>query len=155
MERAVEYDRERLGFRCELYGDPPNFCTTGREGASIFLALGSRPERIVPNWRLVHDMWDAYISVEGVDALYAELQERRARIDYTIYDAPHGFREFGTQDPTGTTSASASQSGAGPRLRSGGLLSGAPRQGQGSSHDQCHGQVRSFATTGSPAVDLP
>ena len=22
-------------------------------------------------------------------------------IDYTIYDAPHGFREFGVQDPDG------------------------------------------------------
>ena len=24
-----------------------------------------------------------------------------AAIDYTIYDAPHGFREFGVQDPDG------------------------------------------------------
>ena len=22
-------------------------------------------------------------------------------LDYTIYDAPHGFREFGVQDPDG------------------------------------------------------
>ena len=25
----------------------------------------------------------------------------RAPIDYTIYDAPHGFREFGVTDPDG------------------------------------------------------
>lgn len=27
--------------------------------------------------------------------------ERGAKIDYTIYDAPHGMREFGVQDPDG------------------------------------------------------
>jgi hypothetical protein len=32
---------------------------------------------------------------------YAEVQERGAGIDYTIYNAPHGFREFGVQDPDG------------------------------------------------------
>jgi uncharacterized glyoxalase superfamily protein PhnB len=35
------------------------------------------------------------------NAVYAEVQERGAEIDYTIYDAPHGFREFGVQDPDG------------------------------------------------------
>jgi hypothetical protein len=29
------------------------------------------------------------------------MQGRGAPIDYPIYDAPHGFREFGTQDPDG------------------------------------------------------
>ena len=44
---------------------------------------------------------NAYIRVDDADAIYAEVQERGARIDYTIYDAPHGFREFGVQDPDG------------------------------------------------------
>jgi predicted enzyme related to lactoylglutathione lyase len=57
--------------------------------------------RIVPNWRIVDKMWDAYIRVDDADAVYAEVQKRHARIDYTIYDAPHGFREFGVQDPDG------------------------------------------------------
>lgn len=43
-------------------------------------------------------MWDAYIRVDDVDAIYAEVQERGAGIDY---NAPHGFREFGVQDPDG------------------------------------------------------
>jgi predicted GNAT superfamily acetyltransferase len=46
LERSVAYYRERLGFHCEVYGDPPNFATADR-------------------------------------------------------DAPHGFREFGVQDPDG------------------------------------------------------
>lgn len=68
---------------------------------SIFLALCEDAERIVPNWRLVHNMWNVYVRVDDVDTIYAELQERGAAIDYTIYNAPHGFREFGVQDPDG------------------------------------------------------
>ena len=58
-------------------------------------------ERIVPNWHVVDKLWDAYIRVDDVDAVYAEVQERGAPIDYTIYDTPWGFREFGVQDPDG------------------------------------------------------
>jgi predicted enzyme related to lactoylglutathione lyase len=101
MERSVDYYRDRLGFSCEVHCDPPNFATTGRDEASIFLALCEDAERIVPNWRLVHNIWNVYIRVDDVDAIYAELQRRGAAIDYTIYDAPHGFREFGVQDPDG------------------------------------------------------
>ena len=38
---------------------------------------------------------------EALEAVYAEVQERGAEIDYTLYDAPSGFREFGVQDPDG------------------------------------------------------
>jgi len=32
----------------------------------------------VPHWQIVDKMWDAYIRVEDVDAIYAEVQEREA-----------------------------------------------------------------------------
>jgi predicted enzyme related to lactoylglutathione lyase len=99
IDRAVAYYRDQLGFTCEVYGDPPNFASASRDHATILLALSDEPERIVPNWQIVHNMWNAYIRVDDVDAVYAEVQQRGAPIDYTIYDAPHGFREFGVQDP--------------------------------------------------------
>lgn len=103
LDRAVTFYRDRLGFDCDVHGDPPTFATTGRGEGRIFLALCDRraAKRMVPNWRLVHNMWNVYIRVEGIDALYDELRERGAEIDYTIYDAPHGMREFGVQDPDG------------------------------------------------------
>lgn len=66
---------------------------------SIFLALCEDAALIVPNGRLVHNMWNVYVRVDDVDTIYAELQERGAAIDYTIYK--HGFRQFGVQDPDG------------------------------------------------------
>ena len=101
LQRSVDYFSHRLGFECHVFGDPPNFATAARDAAVILIALSDQPERLVPHWQIVDKMWDAYIRVDDADAIYAEVQERGAGIDYTIYDAPHGFREFGVQDPDG------------------------------------------------------
>jgi len=101
LDRAVAYYRDRLGFACAAYGEPPNFATADRDEAVILLALADQPERLVPHWQIVDKMWNAYIRVDDADAVYAEVQQRGAGIDYTIYDTPYGFREFGVQDPDG------------------------------------------------------
>jgi predicted enzyme related to lactoylglutathione lyase len=101
LHRSVEFYRDALGFKCEVYGDPPDFAVASRDAAVILLALAANPERLVPHWQIRDKTWNAYIRVDDVDAIYAEVQARGARIDYTIYDAPHGFREFGVQDPDG------------------------------------------------------
>jgi len=31
LERAVEYYRDKLGFDCQVFGDPPNFATADRD----------------------------------------------------------------------------------------------------------------------------
>jgi predicted enzyme related to lactoylglutathione lyase len=101
VDRAVDYWRDRLGFECEVYGEPPDFVVATRDAAVILMALCEEPEKIVPNWRIVDKVWNAFIRVDDVEAIYAEVQERGAGIDYTLYDAPSGFREFGVQDPDG------------------------------------------------------
>jgi predicted enzyme related to lactoylglutathione lyase len=101
VDLAVDYYRDRLGFSCETYGDPPDFVVARRDEAVILLALCTERDRIVPNWRIVDKVWNAYIRVDDVEAIYAEVLERGAGIDYTLYDAPSGFREFGVQDPDG------------------------------------------------------
>ena len=101
LNGAVEFWRDRLGFECKTYGHPPDFATASRDDASVLLALCGDAAAIVPNWKIVTNTWNVYIRVDDADAIYAELQERGAAIDYTIYDAPHGFREFGVQDPDG------------------------------------------------------
>jgi predicted enzyme related to lactoylglutathione lyase len=101
LERSVAYYRDQLGFSCVTYGDPPDFATADREGATLLLALAEDASRLVPHWQIVDKMWNVYIRCDDADALYAEVQKRGAGIDYTISDAPHGFREFGVQDPDG------------------------------------------------------
>jgi predicted enzyme related to lactoylglutathione lyase len=101
LDRSVAFFRDGLGFECHVYGEPPNFATADRDEAVFLLALAADADRIVPNWHIVDKMWNAYVRVTDVDALYAEIQERGTEIDYGLYDAPHGFREFGVTDPDG------------------------------------------------------
>ena len=44
---------------------------------------------------------ELFIRVEDVEAIYEEVQRRGAEIDYTLYNAPGSFPEFGVQDPDG------------------------------------------------------
>jgi predicted enzyme related to lactoylglutathione lyase len=101
LERSLAYFRDKLGFETEAYGDPPDFAAVRRDETIILLALTDKADQIVPNWKIQHNIWNVYIRVDDADAMYAEVQERGVEIDYTIYDAPHGFREFGVQDPDG------------------------------------------------------
>jgi predicted enzyme related to lactoylglutathione lyase len=101
VDRSAAYYRDRLGFTCELYGDPPDFLVAKRDDAIVLMALCEDADRIVPNWRIVPNVWNLYIRVDDVEAIYAEFQRRGAPIDYSLYDAPSGFREFGVQDPDG------------------------------------------------------
>jgi hypothetical protein len=43
-------------------------------------------------------MWDIYFWVDDVDAIYEELRERGAIIDYHLGVKPYGVKEFGVQD---------------------------------------------------------
>lgn len=101
IERSTAYYRDCLGFTCEVYGDPPDFIVAKRDEATILMALCEEPDRIVPNWAIVEKVWNVFIRVDDVEAVYAEVKERGAPIDYTLYHAPSGFREFGVQDPDG------------------------------------------------------
>jgi predicted enzyme related to lactoylglutathione lyase len=101
MAATLGYYGDRLGFETRAFGDPPHFGSARRGGATVLFALHDDRREITPNWRLRPQTWNVYIGVADVDALYEELRERGATIDYAPYDAPHGFREFGTQDPDG------------------------------------------------------
>ena len=101
IDRSVGYYRDMLGFDCHVFGDPPNFVTASRDDVSVLMGLCDEPSKIVPNWKIVDAMWNVYIRVDDVDAIYAELLRRGVPIDYSLYNAPHGFREFGVTDPDG------------------------------------------------------
>ncbi len=97
----MTYYRDALGFTCEMHGNPPDFAVVSRDAAVILLALAADADRLTPNWKVVPKTVNAYIRVDDADGIYEEVQRRGAKIDWTIYDAPHGFREFGVQDPDG------------------------------------------------------
>jgi uncharacterized glyoxalase superfamily protein PhnB len=100
--KAAEYYRDCLGFEYDrLWGDPPDFCMVERNGITVMLSQIARGGKVVPNWRVVDKMWDAYFWVNDVVGIYREFQASGAIIDYTLHLKPYGVKEFGVQDIDG------------------------------------------------------
>ncbi|MDP9376680.1 MAG: VOC family protein [Actinomycetota bacterium] len=101
VEATLNYYRDKLGFEVAAFGDPPDFGSASRGEATILFAMHEGGDELVPNQRLKERTWNVYVEVANVEGLFAEVNERGATIDYGVHDAPHGFREFGVQDPDG------------------------------------------------------
>lgn len=99
---ASSFFRDQLGFtQIDLYNHPADFAIIGRDQVHIMLAQKPAGASHLPHWRVAPKTNNIYIWVADVDALYAEVKQRGAPIDFTLYTTPWGTREFGVQDPDG------------------------------------------------------
>lgn len=99
---AANYWRDRVGFGYErFWGEPPNFCILERDGLQLMLSQVHNPADVRPHWTIVDKMWNVYFWVDDAAAIYEELRQRGATIDYELHDKPYGCREFGIQDLDG------------------------------------------------------
>ena len=98
IKASVEFWREKVGFETDqIYNG--NFAMPTRDGITIMLAEAPRHRELpVPNWRVADKTNQVYMWVDDAAALYEEIKERGAPIDFTLYDTPWGTREFGIQD---------------------------------------------------------
>lgn len=102
IRAAADYYRDKLGFAdVSLWGEPVDFGMVRRDGHTVMLSQAPAHAEIVPHWKVVHQMWNAYFWVDDVEAIYAEYQRSGAIIDYTLHLKPYGVREFGVQDLDG------------------------------------------------------
>ncbi len=99
---SIAYWTDRVGFRATgVWGEPPDFAILERDGAFVMLGAAPGGHEIVPYWRIRPHLWNAYFWVDDAAALFAEMQERGATIDYELCLQPYGVREFGIQDLDG------------------------------------------------------
>jgi uncharacterized glyoxalase superfamily protein PhnB len=99
---AANYWRDRVGFSYErFWGEPPHFCILERDGLQLMLSQVHNPADVRPHWKIVDQMWNVYFWVDDAAAIYDELRQRGATIDYELHDKPYGCREFGIQDLDG------------------------------------------------------
>lgn len=97
--KSAAYWRDKLGFTNQtLYGTPPHFAIVKRDHSTVMLARAAADQTFTTNYHIVEKMWDAYFWVDDAEAIYAEFQASGAIIDYSLYVAPHGVKEFGVQD---------------------------------------------------------
>lgn len=99
IHRAIRCWRDRFGFTSDhVWG---NFTIMHRDGVHVMLREVPEGVEVVPNWKVADKMWDAYIWVTDARAMYAEMKERGATIDYELYETDYGVLEFGLQDVDG------------------------------------------------------
>jgi uncharacterized glyoxalase superfamily protein PhnB len=97
---TANFYRDTFGFHYErFWGDPPSFCMVKRFGG--ILMLTEKPGAMRPNHLADGQSIDAYLWVDDVDALYAELKANGAKIVRELRDEPYGMRDFDVEDCNG------------------------------------------------------
>jgi len=96
MTRSLAFYEDKLGFGTRVWGEPPSFAMVQRGTVLLALALAERRAPVVKR-----STWAAYIYVQDVDRLHAELIGHRVAIAEPPEDRFYGCREFAVDDPDG------------------------------------------------------
>jgi catechol 2,3-dioxygenase-like lactoylglutathione lyase family enzyme len=98
---AHSYYADKLGFRSpRMWGDPPTFCITQRDGLELMLAQVDSGRQVHPNAENDGRI-DAYFWVRDADDLHAEFTAKGADVVCEPEDQPYGMREILVRDPDG------------------------------------------------------
>jgi catechol 2,3-dioxygenase-like lactoylglutathione lyase family enzyme len=102
VARAATYYHDKLGFDVDSYDQlPEHYAYAQRDNCWVHFAHWEGVRR-PPNRELVPpDMFDLYIYVDDVDALYAELQMRGADVILAPTEQGYGCYEIRVRDPDG------------------------------------------------------
>ena len=102
---ARDYFTDVLGFTCEGFHEPAGeavYAIVSRDGTTLHIQIRRRPSET----RQAHET-DAFILVDDVDAIHAELRDR-VPVLRDIQDEPYGMRDFTVELPFGPRIAFAS-----------------------------------------------
>jgi predicted enzyme related to lactoylglutathione lyase len=94
---ALEWFRDKLGFDVEPYEDGAAYGYANRD--AVWFHLAACPAGQPNSAAYPPDMWDAYLHVDDLDALHAELVGRGAEIIQPPTDKGYGNRDFLVRDP--------------------------------------------------------
>jgi uncharacterized glyoxalase superfamily protein PhnB len=99
LEKAIGYYRDELGFDVDFVYQSV-YAGVSRDGASIHL---KRARKTIADraHRKSNDHSDAYVDVSNVDALFADLTARNAKVTKRLEDQPWQCRDFWVEDLDG------------------------------------------------------
>jgi len=101
VTKAHSYYADQLGFRSpRMWGDPPTFCITERDGLELMLAQVDAGQDVHPNSDNDGRI-DVFFWVNDADRLHAEFSQKGAEVLGDPEDQPYGIREFLVRDPDG------------------------------------------------------
>jgi uncharacterized glyoxalase superfamily protein PhnB len=91
VERAQQYYRDALGFEIGWLIEGGEMGAVSRDNMAIFFRKRQRPFEPAVHW----------IFAAEIDAAYAEMRERAARITEPLEKKPWGLRQFTVEDLDG------------------------------------------------------
>ena len=99
LDRAIEYYCHKLGFELD-FKYQSFYASVTRDGFAVHLKQAPKlaAER---EHRKVNEHLDAYISVSGIQGLFAELETRGARVIKPLQDRPWACLDFYVVDVDG------------------------------------------------------
>ena len=102
LPKTIDYWVEKVGFEVQgVWGEPPDFAILARDNAHLMASQAPADHDIVPHWKIKDKLWNAYFWVDDARAMFDELSQRGAEIDYDLCEQPYNVLEFGIQDPDG------------------------------------------------------
>lgn len=100
IPRTLAYYQDKLGFEClGIWQDPPVYTIVHRDRLTIHFRCAAPP---TPNpGKFADELLDAYLSVDDVDALYAEYSGKSVDFARGLGNMPWQTREFVVKDCDG------------------------------------------------------
>jgi catechol 2,3-dioxygenase-like lactoylglutathione lyase family enzyme len=100
LQRSIDFYCQKLGFEePSVWGEPPCFAMTFRDGFELMLSLTEGAATPKPNGP--HGVWDVYVRVTDLDAELAALNEAGVLIDRGPVKMMYDMREIDIVDPDG------------------------------------------------------
>lgn len=97
---TLAYYENKLGFRClGTWQDPPVYAIVARDEQAIHFRC-AEPCLVNPD-KYSEELLDAYIVMDGVDALHAEYAARGVEFTRELANTPWQMREFVVKDCDG------------------------------------------------------
>jgi catechol 2,3-dioxygenase-like lactoylglutathione lyase family enzyme len=99
LSAAIAYYRDSLGFELDFVYES-FYASVSRDGFSMHLKCAPKTaaDRI---HRKQNEHLDAYVGVQGIEALFDELKSKGALIIRSLEERPWGCRDFYVEDPDG------------------------------------------------------
>lgn len=99
FSRALAYWNNKLRFETlSVWDEPPSFAILKRDACRVMIGGAKVPHVITPYWKLRSGLWNAYFWVSNATALFTEMKQRGAIIDYELEDKPYGVRDLDGHD---------------------------------------------------------
>jgi uncharacterized glyoxalase superfamily protein PhnB len=111
---TLAYYKNKLGFECQgTWHDPPVYAIVARDEPAINFRCSELPTANPDKY--ADELLDAYVSLENVDAFYAEFAAKGVEFARELADTPWQTREFVVKDCDGRLLAFGSNLKAGNR----------------------------------------